>query len=205
MSKLKESLDQFFENIKNQEWYQQAQGIYQQLPSEQQSAVKIGFWGITTLGVLYFSWNVVSQASSLKTEYFEKSELYQVVSQATDELRRLKGQNASMNSGMNQDWRTVFASLGSMQGMSPDQTTIVSETKGPAIGVLQESLLEVQAKGLLIRPLTQFLVQIEKTNPPMKIRKMVVDSVLNEGKINAQIFVSGFTAAPTKDTKGDRK
>lgn len=200
---MKLSLTNLVNSIKDQEGYQQLVGLYQQLSTDQQKILKISVLSLTTVGLLYVTGSLVSQSYSLKNEYAEKYALYNTLTQASDEIRRLKGQNNSMNQGGAQDWGSALSGLSSMQGFSPEQTQVVSNTQGPTKGTLQESILQFQIKDAQVRPLTQLLVQMERASPPLKLKRLTIDSRPHEGKLEAQIFASGFmaTASPTPQKK----
>ena len=65
--------------------------------------------------------------------------------------------------------------------------------------VIQESLLEVQIRGVTIRPLVQILYQLEHSQPPMKLKGMSVEAGPGDGLLNAKLNLSGYMA------KGDKK
>ena len=194
---LAEKWNDFTIKIKEQEWYQQAQNSFDQLAPEQQTYVKWGSIGGAFALVLYFTFSILSSANGIKNEYFEKQELLQLVNQAGDEIRRLKGQNAGFTQSVNQSWKSVFSNLVTAQGLPPDAAEILKESPGPSKTVIQETLLEVQIQPRL---LTTLLFQMEHGTPPVKLKGMAIDTA-NDGLLTAKLVASGFMPKPEKPEK----
>ncbi|MBC7396930.1 MAG: type II secretion system protein M [Bdellovibrionales bacterium] len=185
------------DKVKEQEWFQQLKSSYDQLSPEQQSYAK---WGSLLLGSIVFMFVTIStiqSANTAKGEYFEKQELVRIVSQATDEIRRLKGQNAGFVQAGVQNWKSILQSAASQQGMAAEAVEITKESPGASQNVIQETLLEVQVKGASVRPLTQFLVQLERGNPPIKLKGMKIETA-GDGSLNAHLNLSGYLSKPEK-------
>ena len=91
---MKNKFQQFLQQMKEQDWYQQIQGAFQQLSPEQQSYVKWGGVSALVFGFFMVTWNVMSSSNTIKNDYYQKLELSQVLNQGSEELRRLKGQSA---------------------------------------------------------------------------------------------------------------
>ena len=198
---LTERWNGFAEKIKEQEWYQQAQNSYEQLPPEQQNYVK---WGGLSLGLLifgYISFSSLQSANSLKEEYFDKQSVVQLVNQAGDEIRRLKGQNSGLNQGAPQPWKSTLQGLASSQGLAPEAVEVLKESPGVSQNVIQETLLEVQIKGVALHPLIQMLYQMEHGTPPMKIKGLQIETNAADGTLNAKLNLSGFATKPEKEKK----
>ena len=102
---MKNKFQQFLQQMKEQEWYQQIQGAFQQLSPEQQSYVKWGGVSALVFGFFMVTWNVMSSSNTIKNDYYQKLELSQVLNQGSEELRRLKGQSAGMTQSQNQSWK----------------------------------------------------------------------------------------------------
>lgn len=195
---LSDSLSNFGEKLKEQEWYQQIQSSYQQLSPEQQTYVK---WGGTATAVIlffYFTFSILSGANSIKNEYFEKQDLLQLVNQAGDEIRRLKGQNAGISQAGAQNWKGIVESWASAQGLQPDAVEIIKESPGASQNIIQETLIEVQVKGISLRPLVQMLYQIEHGTPPVKLKGLQVDAESTDGLLTVKMNLSGFMPKPEK-------
>ena len=185
------------DKVKEQEWFQQLKSSYDQLSPEQQSYAK---WGSLLLGSIVFMFVTIStiqSANTAKGEYFEKQELVRIVSQATDEIRRLKGQNAGFVQAGVQNWKSILQSAASQQGMAAEAVEVTKESPGASQNVIQETLLEVQVKGASVRPLTQFLVQLERGNPPIKLKGMKIETA-GDGSLNAHLNLSGYLSKPEK-------
>ncbi len=201
--------DQVFEKtttkIKEQEWFNQVKNSYDQLAPEQQNFVKWGAWGGTILLFAYLWFSVLSGANSAKSDYYEKQDLLQTVNQASDELRRLKGQNAGLTQMAVPEWKSVFQGLVSSQGLSPESVEVIKETPGVAQNVIQEYLLEVQVKGIAPRVLSQLLFTIEHGTPPMKLKGMMLDTNPADGLLTAKLNVSGYVAKAEKTEKPSKK
>ena len=195
------TLTEQLDKIKEQEWYQQIQNSYQQLPPEQQGYVKWGSFGAGMLLMLYFTFVTIESANSVKDEYFEKQELAQLINQANDEIHHLKGQNAGFTTSAPQTWKTVFENLATAQAMAPTSIEITQETAGPVQNVIQETLLIVQVKGVPLRPLVNFLYQVEHGSPPMKLKGMSIEPGTADGTLNAKLNISGFMSKPDKGEK----
>ena len=195
---MKEKFQQFLSQMKEQEWYQQVQSTYQQLSPEQQSYLKWGSLGGGALLGMYLTISVVSSSNSLKDEYFQKQDLAQSLTQASDEIRRLKGQNMGFSGGTAVSWRSTIQSLVAAQGLQPDAVEILKEAPGASQNVIQETLLEVQVKGLTVRPLVQLLFQMEHAQPPMKLKGISVESGAGDGLLNAKLNLSGYLAKVEK-------
>ncbi len=189
---MNEKWNSFLEKVKEQEFYQTLLNSYQQLSPEQQNYVKWGSVGGSLLVLMYFSWGIYSDSSSMKSEYFDKQEVLQLVNQAGDEMRRLKGKNSGFSQSTTQNWKAVFQNLASSQGVPPESVEIVKETAGAMQSMIQESLLDVQFKGIQLRPLTQLVYQIEHGTPPMKLKGMQVEGNAGDGTLNAKLFISGY-------------
>jgi len=195
--------EKFSEKIKEQEWFQQIQSSYQQLSPEQQNYVKWGGIGGGIIVFLYLTITLLSSANALKSEYFEKQALLQLINQAGDEIRRLKGQNAGISQPGAKDWKTVVQGWATAQGLQPDSIELVKETPQPAKGAVRESLLEVQVKGISLHPLVQMLYQIEHGTPPAKLKGLQIDVASDDGLLNAKLSLSGFLAV--SDGKTEKK
>ena len=195
---LSEQMSGFTDKIKEQEWFQQLQGSYQQLSPEQQNYVKWGSVGAAVLVFLYFTFSILTSANSLKSEYFEKQELIQVINQAGDEIRRLKGQNAGISQSSAQNWKAVVQGWASAQGLQPDAAEVIKEAPGVSQNIIQESLLEVQVKGLTLSSMVQMLYQIEHGTPPAKLKGLQVEAGTGDGLLNVKMNLSGFMPKPEK-------
>lgn len=193
-----DSLNRFTDQLKEQEWYQQIQNSYQQLAPEQQMYVKWGSLAAASLVFLYFTFGIFTSANNMKAEYFEKQELLQLVNQAGDEIRRLKGQNAGFSPQGAQTWNSVTQNWAAAQGLAPEAIEIIKETPGVAQSVIQETLLEVQVKGVSIRPMVQMLFQIEHSTPPMKLKGLHVEGGSADGLLNLKMNLSGYMPKPEK-------
>jgi hypothetical protein len=190
------------EKIKEQEWAQQIMNAWSQLPPDQQRTAQIGGTVLGLLAAVYLMFSTYDAAQSAKQEYYQKEELSRILNQASDELRRLKGQNAGIGQGGPQSWNGVFEGMASMQGLPPGSVEILKDSAGPAIGLIQESLVEIKVKGLQIRQLVSLLYQVEHGSPPMKLKGMIIEPGGNEGLLNAKLNVSGYMAKPEKGDKG---
>lgn len=195
---MKAKFQQFLQSMKEQEWYQQIQSTYQQLSPEQQNYVK---WGSVITSVIvscYFTWNIVQSSNTIKTEYFQKQDLVQSLNQGSEEIRRLKGQSMGFSQSAPSSWRATIQSLVAGQGLQPDAVEILKEAPGISQNVIQETLLEVQVKGITVRPLVQLLYQMEHAQPPMKLKGMNIESGATEGLLNAKLNLSGYLAKGEK-------
>ena len=125
------TLTEQLDKIKEQEWYQQIQNSYQQLPPEQQTYLKWGSFAGGMLLMLYLTFTTIQSADSVKDEYFEKQELSQLINQASDEIKRLKGQNAGFTTNAApQSWKSVFDTLATAQGLTADSVEYGSAMPG---------------------------------------------------------------------------
>jgi hypothetical protein len=187
------------EKLREQEWYQQIQGAYQQLPVEQQNYVKWGSLGAGLLLLMILIFSMARSAGSLRREYHEKQELVRLVTDASEELRRLRGQSSSMSSpGGEQNWKSILGSLVSDQGIPIESLEILQESPGATENVIQETLLEFRIKSIPIRPLVQILSQIHQGAPPMKLKGLLIESDVATGQLNAKLNVSGYLAKGEK-------
>ena len=189
------------DKIKEQQWFQQAQNSYEQLSQEQQSYVK---WGSLAAGVgllLYLTFSTIQSANSVKNEYFEKQELSHLITNANDEIKRLKGKNAEFSQITTQSWKAAIQAMATAQGINPQAIEIVQEAPGPAQDVIQETLLQIQIKGIPLRPLIQVLYQMEHGSPPMKLKGMIIESGTTDAVLDAKLNLSGYMAKPDKGEK----
>jgi type II secretory pathway component PulM len=189
------------DRMKEQEWYQQLNSAWSQLPPEQQRMARIGGTLSGFLIAAYLMFSTYDSAHTAKEEYYQKEELARILTQANDEIRRLKGQNSGIQQGGPQSWAGVFQGLATLQGLPASSVEILKESPGATQGVIQESLLEVKLKGLQVRQLVPFLYQIEHGNPPMKLKGLIVEPSSEEGLLNAKVNVSGYMAKPEKGEK----
>jgi hypothetical protein len=197
---MKQQFQQFLDKMKEQEWYQQIQTAYHQLSPEQQNSVKWGSVAAAALVFLGFTLQITRSSNTLKDEYFQKQELVQLLNQGSDEIRRLKGQSSGFGQGSGpSNWNSILQNVVSAQGLQPDAVEILKEAPGAAKNIIQETLLEVQIKGVTIRPLVQILFQLEHSQPPMKLKGMSVEAGAGDGLLNAKLNLSGYLA------KGDKK
>jgi hypothetical protein len=195
---MKQKFQQFLDQMKEQEWYQQIQSSYQQLSPEQQSYVK---WGsiLATVAVFFsFTLKIMKESNTIKGEYFQKQELVQMLNQGSDEVRRLKGQSSGFGQSGQSNWKNILQNLVSSQGLQPDSIEILKEAPGAAKNVIQETLLEVQVKGVTVRPLVQILFQLEHSQPPMKLKGMSIESGASDGQLNAKLNLSAYMAKGEK-------
>lgn len=188
------------DKLKEQEWYQQAKSSFDQLSPEQQNYVKWGSLVFASLIFIFLTFSTIQSANTAKNDYFGKQELVQLLGQATDEIRRLKGQNAGFSQNSAQNWKAILQGGASQQGIPAESVDILKESPGATQSVIQETLLEVQVKAVQIRPLTQFLVQLEHGNPPVKLKGMKVEAT-PEGVLNATLNLSGYLPKPEKGEK----
>ena len=198
---LTEKLSGLTDKIKEQELYQQFQSSFEQLSPEQQTYVKWGSLGAGVLLFFYLAFSSMESANSLKDEYFEKQGLQQLLNQAGDEIRRLKGQNSGFTQGAPLPWKIAFQNLATGQGIGADAIEVIKESPGVSQNVIQETLLEVQIKGVALHPLIQMLYQVEHGTPPMKLKGIQIQTNAGDGTLNAKLNVSGFTAKPEKTDK----
>jgi type II secretory pathway component PulM len=189
------------DRMKEQEWYQQLNSAWSQLPPEQQRMARIGGTLSGFLIAAYLMFSTYDSAHTAKEEYYQKEELARILTQANDEIRRLKGQNSGIQQGGPKSWAGVFQGLATLQGLPASSVEILKESAGATQGVIQESLLEVKLKGLQVRQLVPFLYQIEHGNPPMKLKGLIVEPSSEEGLLNAKVNVSGYMAKPEKGEK----
>ena len=189
-----------FDKIKEQEWYQQIQASYSALPPEQQNYVKWGSFGALMALLLYGTYVTMDMSNSVKDEYYQKQELTQLVNQANDEMRRLKGQNSGFTSSAPQTWKAAIEGVASSQGLAPESVEIAKETPGPSLDVIQETLLLVNVKNASVHNLAQFLYQIEHGSPPMKLKGMTIETTA-DGNLNAKLNISGYMPKPEKSDK----
>ncbi len=195
---MKQKFQQFLDQMKEQEWYQQIQSSYQQLSPEQQSYVK---WGsiLATVAVFFsFTLKIMKESNTIKGEYFQKQELVQMLNQGSDEVRRLKGQSSGFGQSGQSNWKNILQNLASSQGLQPDAIEILKEAPGAAKNVIQETLLEVQVKGVTVRPLVQILFQLEHSQPPMKLKGISIESGASDGQLNAKLNLSAYMAKGEK-------
>ena len=195
---MKNKFQQIIQQMKEQEWYQQLQSTYQQLSPEQQAYVKWGSIAASFFLVFYFSWSIVQSSNSIKDEYFQKQELVQSLNKGSEEIRRLKGQSVGFSQTAAANWKTSIQSLAATQGLQPDAVEILKESSGPAQNVIQETLLEVQVKGISVKPLVQLLFQMEHAQPPMKLKGINIETGATEGLLNAKLNLSGYLAKGEK-------
>jgi type II secretory pathway component PulM len=191
----------FLEKMKDQEWYQQLNSAWTQLPPEQQRMARMGGAIAAFLTAGYLVFNTYESAHTAKEQYYQKEELTRILTQANDELRRLKGQNAGIQQGGPQSWSAVFEGMMTMQGLPATAAEILKESPGATQGMIQESLLEVKLKGFQVRQLVPVLYQIEHGTPPMKLKGLIVEPSSEEGLLNAKVNVSGYMAKPEKGDK----
>lgn len=197
---MNQQVQQFVDKMKEQEWYQQLQNSYQQLSPEQQTYVKWGSVAATALVFMSFTFKIMRESNALKNEYFQKQELVQLLNQGSDEIRRSKGQNSGFSqSGASTNWKNMIQNIATNQGLQAESVEILKEAPGAAKNIIQESLLEVQIRGVTIRPLVQILYQLEHSQPPMKLKGMSVEAGPGDGLLNAKLNLSGYMA------KGDKK
>jgi type II secretory pathway component PulM len=189
------------DRMKEQEWFQQLNAAWGQLPPEQQQMARIGGTVAGFLISAYLMFTTYDSAHTAKEEYYQKEELTRILTQANDELRRLKGQNTGIPQGSAQTWSSVFQGLATLQGLPATAVEILKESPGATQGVIQESLLEVKIKGLQVRQLVPMLYQIEHGSPPMKLKGLIVEPSTEEGVLNAKVNVSGYMAKPEKGDK----
>ena len=195
---LKNRLSQYGQQMKEQEWYQQLQSTYQQLTPEQQNYLKWGSISASLLLAFYFTWSMIQSSNSIKDEYFQKQELVQTLNQGSDEIHRLKGQSMGFSQAAAPNWKTTIQNLVVNQGLQADAVEILKESLGISQNVIQETLLEVQIKGITLRPLVQALYQIEHGQPPMKLKGINIESGSGEGLLNAKLNISGYLAKGEK-------
>ncbi len=195
---MKNKFQQFLSSMKEQEWYQQLQNTYQQLSPEQQNYLKWGSVSISLIFSFYITWNIVKSSNAIKDEYYQKQELVQSLNQASDEIRRLKGQSMGFSQSTSANWKTTVQSLVAAQGLQPDAVELMKETSGISQNVIQETLLEVQVKGITVRPLVQLLYQMEHAQPPMKLKGINIESGASDGLLNAKLNLSGYLAKGEK-------
>jgi hypothetical protein len=194
-------LGSVFEKIREQEFYQQIQGAYHQLPSEQQGYVK---WGATGLGFLVLFaliFSVIQSANGTKTEYYEKQELARIITEASDELRRLKGQSSGMPANGERNWKAILTARITAQGVPPEALEITKESAGVSQNVIQESVLEIKLKNIPLRPLVQILSQMEQGSPPIKLKGLQIETGAEDGKLSAKVNLSGYLAKAEKEAK----
>jgi type II secretory pathway component PulM len=187
------------DSFKDSSTYQALNNSYQQLSPEHQTYVRWGGIAASVFLLFYLIFSATQAANSVKDEYYQKQELLTVMNQAGDEIRRLKGQNSSFSGGgAEQNWRGVLANVASGQGLAPDALQIAKESAGSSQTMIQETLIEAELKGVFIRPLVQFIYQIEHNSPPMKLKGLQVEPGA-EGQLNARLVLSGFM--PKADKK----
>ncbi|MBU6154020.1 MAG: type II secretion system protein M [Bdellovibrionales bacterium] len=189
----------FLEKIKEQEFYQQLQSAYQQLSSEQQGYVKWGAAGAGFLVLFFLIFSMIQAANGTKNEYYEHQELARIVTDASDELRRLKGQSSGMAPAGEQNWKSILMARVTSQGIPAESLEILKESAGATQSVLQESVLEIKLKNVPLRPLVQILTQMEQGSPPMKLKGLLIETASEDGKLTAKISVSGYLAKQEKD------
>jgi hypothetical protein len=191
------------DKIKDQEWYQQIKASYDQLPPDQQQYVKWGGFGAFLLLLFYITYLAMNLANTAKNDYFDKRDLADVVNSAADEVRRLKGQSAGFSQSGAQNWKSIFQGIAAQEGLAPEAIDVTKETPGASQNIIQETLLEVQLKGVTTRALTQVLYSVEHGNPPMKLKGMKIDTNPADGTLTAMLNISGYLPKPEKtDTKG---
>ena len=81
---------------------------------------------------------------------------------------------------------------------NPNAIEILKEAPGAAKNVIQETLLEVQVKGVTVRPLVQILFQLEHSQPPMKLKGISIESGASDGQLNAKLNLSAYMAKGEK-------
>lgn len=197
MDTLTEKWNSAVESFKDSTTYQTLNNSYQQLSPEQQTYVRWGGIFASVVLLFYFIFAATQAASSVKEEYFQKQELLTLINQAGDEIRRLKGQNSSLATGGEMNWKLVLANAASSQGLQPEAVEITKESAGSSQSMIQETLIEAQVKGVFIRPLVQLLFQIEHNSPPMKLKGLQIEPGA-EGVLNARLILSGFMPKPEK-------
>ena len=188
------------DKLKEQEWYQQAKSSYDQLTPDQQNYVKWGSLAAGALAFMYLTLSTIQSANTAKEDYFSKQELVQLLTSASDEIRRLKGQNAGFTQNTAQNWKSILQAAASQQNIPSESVEITKESPGAVQSIIQESLLEVQVKGASVRSLTQFLVQLEHGNPPIKIKGMHMETSA-DGSLSAHLNLSGYLPKPEKGDK----
>ena len=194
---ISEKLNSILVSIKDQDWYQRANNSFQQLSPEQQVYVRWGSIAASVALLFYFIFSAANAANSVKDEYFQKQELLTLINQAGDEIRRLKGQNSTLASTADQNWKQVLTNTVTAQGLQADALVITKESAGTSQSMIQETLIEAQLKGVFIRPLVQFLYQIEHNSPPMKLKGLQIEPGA-EGFLNVKMVLSGFMPKPEK-------
>jgi hypothetical protein len=187
------------EKIKEQEFYQQLQASYQQLSAEQQTQLKWGSAGIGFLVLFWLIFSVIKASNGAREEYYEKQEMARVINDASDEIRRLKGQSSGIVSSGGKDWKSIIEQRGTSIGIPRESLEVTKEGAGASLNVIQESLLELKLKNVQLRPLVQFLTQIEQGSPPMKLKGLQIETGAEEGKLSARVNLSGYLAKPEKE------
>lgn len=185
--KFSEQWNSAVESFKDSNTYQTLNSQYQQLSPEQQKGVRWGGIGLSVILLFYFIFTAAGAANSVKEEYFQKQELLTLINRAGDEIRRLKGQNSTLSSTADQNWRSVLSNAVAGQGLPPESLEISKESPGSSQSMIQETLIEAEIKGVFIRPLVQLLYQIEHNSPPMKLKGLHVEPGA-EGQLNARLF-----------------
>jgi hypothetical protein len=187
------------ERLKEQEFYQQIQGAYQQLSPEQQLYLRWGASAAGLIAVLLIVFSVSKSANTTREEYYEKQELARVITDANDELRRLRGQSSGFSQNAEQDWKSILASKISAQGLPAESLEIMKDSPGASQSIVQESLLEIKLKNIPLRPLVQILSQMEQGSPPMKLKGLMIETGAEDGKLSAKVNVSGYLAKSDKE------
>ncbi len=203
MSKFSEKLDQFLDQIKEQEWFQQIQTAYLELPEDQQKVVKWGGWGASFALLFYFSYGFVKESAQIKSEYYEKQELVSLLTQAADELSRLRGQSRAMSAPGSEgafSWKSTLESILALNSIPASNLELLSEKKSSAgaakKGVeVTETDLEFKISGLTSRNIVPVLYQLEHSIPPIKLSKLNIQhaNVETGGQsLNLLIQAKGF-------------
>jgi hypothetical protein len=194
----KEKFDQFSDSIKEQVWFQQIKGKYEELDPQSRTYLLLGSVGGGSLIVFLVLLYSLFSVHGLKTDLSEKNELLGSLQGWNDEIRKLReiNQGAGSAPAPTGTWADYLKSSAVTQGIDEANFAVGSQKSGANTEIAKEDEIEVAIKHSPIKSIVLYAHTLEAGTRPVKVRSLAISNKDAAGLADATYVLSAYTLIP---------
>ena len=202
-SKIKASLARLGEQLNEQQWYQELRSKWEELDPQSKVYLKVAGIGGAAIAFLAMVVSSLVSVSSLKSDFNDRNELLATIRNATDEIRTLKraNQGPQGSNAAEIKWGPYFTAKALSNGIDGSRVVVSPEKPGNAGGTTTESMFSLELNRVNIKQAVQYAFALEGGPEPVKVKNLRIQTVGDEGWLNAKLEVSAFALKKEKEGK----
>ncbi len=199
LSKLKASLGELWEKIKDSEAYLQAKAKYDELDPQTRLYINLGIIGAVLLVVVISVVGGVAKVNGLANDIDRREELIGYLQISADNLKQFKEKQeaARGNADVSSPLPTFVENVSTTTGLNPEKLVLGLEKPGQEMKEAKEALIEVKLTQINLKQLTRLLFNLTDQGSArnLNIRDLTVDTKGDPtGYLDASFMVATYKA-----------